>query len=77
MQTYFDNFMIINKDNLETCECLIPDFLRSELHSNKLTLKYRIANSDWLGMTYREDLEDVKNKLDELKKKGEYNVHLW
>ena len=28
-------------------------------------------------MTYKEDLEEVKNKISELKMNGEYPEHLW
>lgn len=77
LENYFENFMKLNQDNLEKCECLISDFLQESLNEKKLTLKYRTSSGEWLGMTYQEDLETVKEKLEELKAKGEYKTHLW
>lgn len=77
METYYENFMIENKDNLDEVECLLPDFIQKEMDEKKLTLKYRVSNGVWLGMTYKEDLEIVKEKIKELKENGEYPVNLW
>ena len=56
---------------------LISEFLEEYLSQKKITLKYRTSNSEWLGMTYKEDLLEVKNKIKELKEKGEYPNNLW
>lgn len=77
LEDYFANFMKSNQDNLETCESLISTFLQEYLEKQKITLKYRTSKGVWLGMTYKEDLEIVKEKLKELKLKGEYPAHLW
>ncbi len=77
LEEYFENFMKENQDDLEKCECLISEFLEEYLSQKKITLKYRTSNSEWLGMTYKEDLLEVKNKIKELKEKGEYPNNLW
>lgn len=77
LEEYFVDFLKQNAHNLETSECLISEFLEKYLEENKITLKYRTSNGLWLGMTYKEDLEEVKEKLKYLKEKGEYPTHLW
>lgn len=77
MEEYFKQFLFNPNNDLETAECLLPDFLEDSLAKNKIILKYRTSNAVWLGMTFKEDLEEVKNKLQELKNKKEYPNHLW
>lgn len=77
MEAYFIDFMKKNQDHLETVECLVPEFLREYLENKRITLKYRTSNGLWLGMTYKEDLDEVKEKLEDLKNKGEYPRCLW
>lgn len=77
LEEYFVKFLHDNIDHLETAECLISEFLEEYLKEKKLNLKYRTSDGLWLGMTYKEDLEEVKSKLINLKEKGEYPKHLW
>ena len=37
----------------------------------------KTSDSKWMGMTYKEDLPDLKNNIVELIKKGEYPDKLW
>ncbi|MCI8394942.1 MAG: NTP transferase domain-containing protein [Bacilli bacterium] len=74
---YFTDFLKKNQNNLETAESLISEFLEKSLNENRLKLKYQTSKGEWLGMTYKEDLEEVKEKLNTLKVQGEYNEHLW
>lgn len=77
MEDYFTNFMRENQNNLETAESLISEFLEDYLASKKIVLKSRTSNGLWLGMTYKEDLEEVKQNLNNLKESGEYPTHIW
>lgn len=77
LSVYFEKFMRENENNLETCECLLPDFLREKLKGNQLILKYRASSGEWIGMTYKEDLESVKEKINGLKLEKKYHDHLW
>ena len=58
-------------------EALLPDCLAVNLKNNTIQIHNCPSNGVWLGMTYRSDLEMVKNKLTELKEKKEYPEHLW
>ena len=37
----------------------------------------KTSNSRWLGVTYKEDVPELKKNIKELIKKGEYPVELW
>jgi len=76
-EDYFTNFMKENLEHLDTAESLISEFLQDYLRSKKITLKSRTSSGLWLGMTYKEDLEEVKQNLENLKKSGEYPTHIW
>ena len=77
LEEYFVNFMAKNQNDLANVEALLPIFLEEYLESGKITLKYVLSDGVWLGMTYKEDLEEVKEKIDELKEKKEYPRQLW
>lgn len=77
LETYFEEYLRNNLDNLEKAECLLTDFLEEYLNQGKIILKYATSKGEWLGMTYKEDLIEVEEKLKELKNKGEYQTHLW
>lgn len=66
-----------HKEDLNSIECLLTDFLEVYLSHQKITLKYMTSNGLWLGMTYKEDLESAKTKIKELKENGEYPTSLW
>ena len=77
LEDYFVSFMHENINNLENVEALLPIFLEDYLEKGQISLTYKVSNGTWLGMTYKEDLDEVKEKLNELKMKGEYPAHLW
>lgn len=77
LEEYFVNFMAKNQNDLTNVEALLPVFLEEYLESGKITLKYVLSDGVWLGMTYKEDLEEVKEKIAELKEKKEYPRQLW
>ncbi len=77
LEDYFVSFMHENINNLENVEALLPIFLEDYLEKGQISLTYKVSNGTWLGMTYKEDLDEVKEKLNELKMKGEYPDHLW
>lgn len=77
LEKYFESFIKQNQNDLEKCECLISEFLEEALKNKKITMKYCTSKGEWLGMTYKEDLKEVKEKIEELKEKGEYPKNLW
>lgn len=79
--TYIDkNFPLWldkNKDNMEKCEYLIPEVLFDSIKDGYATAKVIRTTATWCGVTYREDLENLKKFINDLIDKGEYKNSLW
>lgn len=65
-----------NKDNLDTFEFYIPDILTEEIKSGRKILDIP-TDSKWLGLTYKEDIDLLKNHIKELIDNGIYPNKLW
>lgn len=77
LDKYFKEFFK-NKDNdFEKSEALLPECILENLNNGNMILKYQTSSADWLGITYKEDLESVVKKIEEKKANGEYPQHLW
>ncbi len=70
---FFEN----NKDNMDTCEFLLPDVLDEMIKNNKIKIKVLPTTAKWLGVTYKEDVEKVREQLKQLHDNGEYPKNLW
>lgn len=77
LDEYFDEFFKNDNNDFEKGEALLPECILKNLDDNKIVLKYQTSSADWLGMTYKEDLDYVVDKLNEKKSNGEYPQHLW
>lgn len=70
-------FLENNKDNINTCEFLIPIVLNELLEEKKVIVDVIETTSKWYGVTYKEDKELVVNAIDEMIKDGIYNTNLY
>lgn len=77
LEEYFFQFMKENENSLESKEALLPIFLEDALLKKEILLTYQLSKGTWIGMTYKEDLQEVQEKIDELKENKEYPIHLW
>ena len=77
LEEYFSDFFKNSYEYIMSHESLLPECVNKYLETKDITLKSVRANSKWIGMTYRSDLEDVKNNIEELKKNKEYPENLW
>ena len=59
MEDFFKN----NQDKLDTCEFLLPDVLSKMIKEQGEKIKVIKTPSKWLGMTYREDVENIKEEI--------------
>lgn len=66
-----------NNDDLLTCEWLIPDVAVDSAAMNNKKIKLIETTSKHYGMTYREDLDTLKNGILNEIEKGVYNSNLW
>lgn len=58
-------------------EFLLPEILRRGIKENKFKMLATTSESKWMGVTYKEDLPDLKKNIEDLIKKGEYPNELW
>jgi choline kinase len=77
---YFDDYLKEFSADVKgriKSECFIPK--AADLFINKGIIKIRAldANSDWFGVTYKEDKEAAIKKIEELTAKGVYPTNLW
>lgn len=73
----FKSFLDNNKDNLLTCEYLIPDVIYKLIKENKADVEVLKTNAKWYGVTYKEDKESVVSAIKEMVDKGIYKDNLW
>lgn len=73
----FPEFLENNKDNIDTCEYLIPYVLLDAIDEGFATTKVIPTTATWYGVTYKEDTDNVRSSLKELIQKGEYPNNLW
>ena len=73
----FKNFIDKNKDNLTEKEFFLPSAATELIESGEGDLYVLPTTATWYGITYRQDLDDVKMRIKEMKAKGIYPEHLW
>ena len=69
-------FLETNKDDLSSCEYLIPDVVDREIHGNKNVCVLE-STDKWLGVTYKEDKDYVVREIRKLVDSGMYPEDLW
>jgi len=77
---YFDDFLRTFAADIEKQiknECFIPKAVDYFIKQGVIKVKVLSANSDWFGVTYKEDREAAVKKIDELTAGGVYPSHLW
>ena len=73
----FKPFMEANKNNLASCEYLIPTVVSDLIHDNKISVDILATKAVWYGITYKEDKENVVKSLENLMNNGEYPEGIW
>ena len=64
-------------ENPLKCEYFLPFVANEQLEEGLATVRILDCNETWYGMTYREDLDSVKNAIDAMRKNGIYPERLW
>ncbi len=77
LEEYFNDYFKHDEEYILKHEILLPELIKEKLKNKEIVLKSIIANSKWLGVTYRDDLEGIKANIRELIEKGEYPKDLW
>lgn len=74
----FEKFLTLNNDNdYLKVEFLIPEVLFKSQVDNYSVIKPIKTKSKWYGVTYKEDIDTVKENINILVQKGEYPNNLW
>ena len=71
--TFFEK----NKNNLATCEYLLPDSIFNSIEEGRVKVRLIPTISKWHGITYKEDLDGFKKSIQKLIDEGEYPSDLW
>ena len=77
LEEYFEKYFRQDDNEILKGEALLPDLIKEKLEKKEIVLKSVVSNSKWLGITYKEDLEELKRNINELIERGEYPKKLW
>ena len=77
IENNFIEFLEENKSNMDKCEYLIPTLLAKGIQEGYCNVSILSTTSKWVGVTYKEDKEEVVNYINELVNNGEYKDNLW
>ena len=65
------------KENPLKGEYFLPTVVNDQLKEGKVTVSVLPCHEVWYGVTYREDLQTVKDAIAKMKKDGIYEEELW
>lgn len=71
------DFFTHDEDYILNNEILLPTSLCKYIQAGRICVDNIPTFEEWIGMTYREDLDVVKQKIELKRKNGEYPLHLW
>lgn len=77
LENDFLPFLEGHRDNLLTCEYLLPEVICNNIDRRNIKVKVLKTNAKWSGMTYKEDKEDLVNEINKLVEDGIYPDKLW
>ena len=72
-----ETIKFFTEENLEKGEFLIPEVVDKMVNDKEITLEVQTTPAKWYGITYKEDLEEFKIAIEEMKKDGVYPEHLY
>jgi hypothetical protein len=76
LQTYFDNFLKTSGRDLKS-ECYLPMAADWFIKNGFLKIRVLRADSQWFGVTYKEDRDAAIGRIADLTARGVYPVSLW
>ncbi len=66
-----------HKNDLNSCEFLIPISVFKRIEEEKINVKVLNTNEKWYGITYKEDKEELVNAINKMIEEGKYPKNLW
>jgi choline kinase len=76
LHTYFEDFLKTSGAELKS-ECYLPMAADWLIKNKFLNIKALKADSEWFGVTYKEDREAAVNRISQLVSQGVYPASLW
>ena len=73
MKEFFEK----HKNDLDTCEFLIPNSVFKKIYDGTVTVKVLNTDEKWFGVTYKEDKPDLVNAINKMIEEGKYPKNLW
>lgn len=77
LEEKFPSFLNSHKDNIDTCEYLIPTLVFEEIENKSARVEVLMTSAVWQGITYKEDKPRVVSEIKALVYHGEYPEGLW
>jgi len=77
MDAYIEKYFNQGEAIILNSEIMLPVLVKEKIATGDITLKNIVTTSKWLGITYREDLEELKTSINELIANGEYPEDIW
>lgn len=77
LEKEFDIFFSQSQEVLVKDEFLLPMEVNKMIHDNEITLKVETTKAKWYGITYKEDLQQLVQAVEDMKRNGVYPQHLY
>ena len=77
LEERFPSFLDNHKEDIDTCEFLIPTLVFEEIENGSARVEVLKTNAVWQGITYKEDKPKVVREIKTLVDNGEYTPGLW
>jgi NDP-sugar pyrophosphorylase family protein len=77
IQDDLQSFVTAHMQSNSPAEITLPDFINQKIQHNNLQVPYANSESEWFGMTYAEDLDAVRERLNDMHQSGQFSKRLW
>ena len=74
---YFEIFFAQPKETLLKAEFLLPSVVNDMIRDGEIKMRVGMTKAKWYGITYREDLDQFKQAILDMKNKAMYPKHLY
>lgn len=76
-EDYFIKYLGKNKENLDSCEYVLPEMIGELIKENKADITILPTNDKWIGITYKEDLVPAQKSFQKMFDQGLYPDNIW
>lgn len=76
-EDYFIKYLEKNKENLDSCEYVLPEMIGELIKENIADVTIIPTNDKWIGITYKEDLIPAQESFRKMFDEGLYPDDIW